>query len=52
MEQAILLNHPWATKFRVSLSSNGTLYFTPEVQEFIKKHNQHLSLSISIDGNK
>lgn len=52
MEQTIILNHPWATKFRVSLSSNGTLYFTPEVQEFIKKHNQHLSLSISIDGNK
>lgn len=52
MEQTILLNHPWATRFRVSLSSNGTLYFTPEVQKFIKKHHQHLSLSISIDGNK
>lgn len=52
MEQTILLNHPWATRFRASLSSNGTLYFTPEVQKFIKKHNQHLSLSISIDGNK
>ena len=27
MEQTIILNHPWATKFRVSLSSNGTCYY-------------------------
>ena len=52
MEQCILLNHPWINKFRISICSNGVLYFTPKVQEFIRKHNTHLSFSISIDGNK
>lgn len=46
------LNHPWADKFMISISSNGTLYFEPKVQEFLNKHQQHLSLSISLDGNK
>lgn len=52
IEQCIILHHPWADKFRVSICSNGVLYFTPKVQEFIKKHQTHLSFSISIDGNK
>lgn len=52
MEQCIILHHPWVDRFRVSLCSNGVLYFTPKVQEFIKKHQTHLSFSISIDGNK
>ena len=52
MEQCIILHHPWADRFRVSICSNGVLYFTPKVQEFIKKHQTHLSFSISIDGNK
>ena len=34
------------------MSSNGILYFEPEVQKFIDKHSTHLSMSISIDGNK
>ena len=34
------------------MCSNGILYFTPKVQDFIKKHQTHLSFSISIDGNK
>ncbi len=52
VEQAILKNHPWQYNYRFSISSNGTLYFKPEVQNFIKKHLHNLSLSISIDGNK
>lgn len=51
-EAAIRENHPWQYNFRVSISSNGTLYFKPEVQKFIKKHLHHLSFGISIDGNK
>ena len=50
--QCIILHHPWIDRFRVSICSNGVLYFTPKVQEFIKKHQTHLSFSISIDGNK
>lgn len=52
IKQCIILHHPWIDRFRVSICSNGVLYFTPKVQEFIKKHQTHLSFSISIDGNK
>ncbi len=50
--QAILRNHPWQYNYRISISSNGTLYFRPEVQEFIKKHQAVLSLGITVDGHK
>ena len=52
IEKCIILRHPWIDRFRVSICSNGVLYFTPKVQEFIKKHQTHLSFTISIDGNK
>ncbi len=52
MQQCIILHHPWVDKFRTCICSNGVLYFTPKVQEFIKKHQTHLSFSVSIDGNK
>lgn len=48
----ITLHHPWAYKSKISICSNGTLYFEPKVQEYIKKYNQFLSLSITLDGNK
>lgn len=51
-EQTFKLNHPWATKFKINIASNGLAYFEPKVQEFIRKNNDMLSLSISIDGNK
>lgn len=50
--QMIEKDHPWQYHYMVSISSNGTLYFDPKVQEFLEKHKNHLSLSISIDGNK
>ena len=28
------------------------MYFKPEVQDFIKKYKDHLSLSITVDGHK
>lgn len=52
IDQMVLKDHPWATKFMISICSNGTLYFDPKVQAYIKKHIHHLSFSISIDGNK
>ena len=51
-EQMILLNHPWATRHRFSICSNGVLYFDPRVQNYLRKHKNNLSFSISIDGNK
>lgn len=52
IEKAFILEHPWATRYCISLCSNGVLYFDPKVQKFFNKHKNHLSLNITIDGNK
>jgi len=46
------LNHPWFDKYRLNFSSNGILYNHPKVQEYIKKNRKHLSIGLSVDGNK
>lgn len=51
-ERAIEMKHPWATRYMVSMCSNGVLYFQPEVQKFLHKHRHHMSFSVTIDGNK
>lgn len=50
--KAFELEHPWAYRYYISICSNGVLYFKPEVQKFFNKHANHLSLNITIDGNK
>lgn len=52
ISQMIEKQHPWATRFAISICSNGLLYFEPKVQEYLNKHRRHLSFSITIDGNK
>ena len=52
VSKMIEMHHPWATKYRISISTNGILYFDPRVQEYIKKNQNVLGLSISIDGDK
>lgn len=47
-----LLDHPWFNSYRFSISSNGILYHTEKVQDFIRNNGSHLSLGISIDGSK
>lgn len=51
-KRMIETNHPWQYNNRIMMTSNGTLYFNPDVQKFLKKYNDDLSLTISIDGNK
>jgi len=51
-ERTMELDHPWATKYMASICSNGVLYRTDEVQRFIQKHKNHLSLSVTLDGTK
>lgn len=51
-EQVIEMQHPWATKYVISMCSNGVAYFEPKVQQFLNKHKNHISFSITIDGNK
>ena len=52
IKRIIETDHPWQYNWRVSMSSNGTLYFNPEVQKFMDKWMDHLSFNVSIDGNK
>ncbi len=50
--QMFILNHPWFDSYRFSFSTNGLLYHTPKVQEYIRKNKSHLSIGMSVDGNK
>lgn len=52
IQRMIELNHPWRNRFKISIGSNGLLYFDKRVQQYIKKNAAHLSLTITIDGNK
>ena len=52
VEQLIEKNHPWKYNYRISISSNGILYNTPKVQDYIRKHDSVLSLGITVDGTK
>lgn len=52
IQRMVELDHPWLNRYRLSICSNGVLYFDPRVQAYLKKHAHHLSFSISIDGNK
>ena len=52
IDSMIQKNHPLLNRYRISICSNGELYFDARVQAYIKKHMHHLSFSISIDGNK
>lgn len=45
-------NHKWQSSFEIRLTTNGLLYSHPQVQNFINRYKQYLSISISIDGNK
>lgn len=50
--KALELHHRFAENFRISIISNGELYFDERVQRFIKKFKNRLSFSITIDGDK
>lgn len=51
-QQMFLLNHPWFNSYRFSFSTNGLLYDSPKVQKYIEKNKRHVSIGISVDGNK
>ena len=51
-EQMYLTKHPWFNNYMFSFSTNGLLYGTKEVQDYIKKNHRHISIGISVDGNK
>ena len=52
LQRMIQLEHPWLYHINFFIGSNGLLYFTPKVQNFIKKYQVFVNYSVSIDGNK
>lgn len=50
--KALELHHRFAENFRISIISNGELYFDERVQHFLKKYRGRLSFGITIDGDK
>lgn len=46
------LGHHWFNSYRFSFSTNGINYDSPNVQRFIKKNRDHLSIGITIDGTR
>ncbi|AUN02485.1 radical SAM peptide maturase, CXXX-repeat target family [Clostridium botulinum] len=50
--QMYKLDHPWFCGYMFNMSTNGLLYDTTKVQNYIKKNKGHVSIGISVDGNK
>ena len=45
-------DHHWFNSYRFSFSTNGINYDTEQVQRFIEKNLEHLSIGITIDGTR
>ena len=45
-----LLDHPWFENAQFGMSSNGSLFGTPKVQELLRKHGSRLEIGMTIDG--
>ena len=52
LRKAREMRHPWATRYRISICSNGVLYFDPAWQDYMQRHKNNLSFSVSVDGCK
>lgn len=52
VEELKRLNHRWLNDFTFRLTTNGLLYSTHKVQEYINKYKSYLKIQISIDGTK
>ena len=44
--------HHWFDSYRFSFSTNGIIYHSEKVQQFIEKNHTHLSIGITIDGTR
>lgn len=50
--RAFELDNDWYWNYRISICTNGVNYSSPEVQRFINKNLNKISVTISIDGTK
>ena len=52
LNKLIEKNSKWLSTFKISICSNGQLYFSEKVQNFMKNFSGFLSFSVSIDGDQ
>lgn len=52
IQEGIKRDHIWLDNFRVSIPTNGMLYFSEPVQHLFKRYHNFISLTVSIDGPK
>lgn len=50
--KAYEMNHPWYKYHMFSITTNGVLFRTPRVQNWLRKYKNRISVSITIDGDK
>lgn len=50
--EMVRLDHKWADQYRFNFSSNGLLYGTSGVQDYISKNKNHINIGLSVDGNR
>lgn len=51
-DKAVERMSPWAEHSMISVCTNGVHWFEPDVQHFLNKYRNKLSISVTIDGNK
>jgi len=50
--KAFEVDSPWSTNYMINFTSNGILFDTPKVQQFLQRNKGRVSIGITIDGNK
>jgi uncharacterized protein len=45
-------DHPWFNNYRFNFTTNGILYGSDRVQEFINKNIRHLNITLTLDGTE
>jgi len=50
--KAFEVNSPWALNYMISMATNGILFKTKAVQDFLKRNKGRVSVGLTIDGNK
>lgn len=51
-KRAVELGHRWATRYMVSMSSNGMLYQDERVRRFLERNRGRVSIGITLDGDR
>lgn len=50
--KAFKMGHPWANRYMISMTTNGTLYSSEKFQRYLKKNKNMVSVTITIDGDR